>query len=180
MVKANVKYDIKVHSAAVRSSLTYRMYRLLAYAGAIEFILMSFVIVINAVSRHKVTFELILLLSVFLGIFVGSVIKLLLINPVRSLKKISAYYPDLKYEVTIGSENIEIASESGNSRKKGIYSLSRLTSARETLGYFKLNICEGESILFSDTDITEGTADELRKLLRDTLGKKYTAKEGWL
>ena len=34
--------------------------------------------------------------------------------------------------------------------------------------------------MFSDTDITEGTAEELRKFLTETLGKRYTTKEGWI
>ena len=180
MVKANVKYDIKVHSAAVRSSLPYRAYRVLAFIGAIEFILLSFVIVITAWSKHRVTIELILLLSVFLGIFVGSVIKLLLMSPVRSFRKYSSYYPDLRYEVTVGSENIELSSKAENLRKNAVYSCSRIVSARETLGYFKINIAEAGSIMFSDTDITEGTAEELRKFLTETLGKRYTTKEGWI
>lgn len=180
MVKANVKYDIKVHSAAVRSSVTYRAYRALAVVGAIEFILISFIIVINAWSKHKVTVDLIFLLSIFLGIFLGSTLNLLLMNPVRSFRKHSAYYPDLRYEVTVGGENIELSSEAENLRKKAVYSCSRIVSARETLGYFKINIAEAGIIMFSDTDITEGTAEELRDFLRNTLGKKYTTKEGWI
>ena len=108
MVKANVKYDIKVHSAAVRSSPAYRIYRALAYAGAIEFILVSFIIVITAVSRHKVTLSLILLLSVFLGIFAGCAIKLLLMNPVRSFRSFSSYCPGLRYELTVDGDRIEL------------------------------------------------------------------------
>jgi hypothetical protein len=180
MVKANVKYDIKVHSAAVRSSPAYRIYRALAYAGAIEFILVSFIIVITAVSRHKVTLSLILLLSVFLGIFAGCAIKLLLMNPVRSFRSFSSYCPGLRYELTVDGDRIELFSESENLKKKATYSISRLNSARETMGYFKLNITEAGSLFFSDTDITEGTAEELRNLLTAALGKKYTTKEGWL
>jgi hypothetical protein len=180
MVKAKVKYDIKVHSAAVRSSIPYRSYRALAVIGAVEFILLSFIIVITAWSKHKITVDMILLLSVFLGIFVGSAIKLLLMNPVRSFRKHSAYYPDLRYEVTLGGDNIEFVSEAENLRKTAVYSNTRIVSARETLGYFKINIAEVGSIMFSDTDITEGTAEELRNFLTATLGKRYTTKEGWI
>ena len=180
LVKANVKYDIKVHSAAIRSSIPYRAYRVLAVVGAVEFILISFIIVITALSKHKVTGDMILLLSVFLGIFVGSAIKLLFMNPVRAFRKFSVYYPNLRYEVTLGGDNIEVNSEAENLRKTAVYSNARIVSARETLGYFKVNIAEVGSIMFSDTDITEGTAEELRKFLTETLGKRYTTKEGWI
>ena len=180
MVKANVKYDIKVHSAAIRSSIPYRAYRALAVIGAVEFILLSFIIVITAWSKQKVTVDMILLLSVFLGIFVGSAMKLLFMNPVRAFRKYSVYYPDLKYEVTLGGTNVEIVSEAENLRKTAIYSNEKIVSVRETLGYFKITIAEVGSIMFSDTDITEGTAEELRNFLTATLGKRYTTKEGWI
>ena len=180
MVKANVKYDIKVHSAVVKSSLQYRFYRVLAVLGAVEFILVSFAAVISAYSKHRLTADLILYLSIFFGIFIGSTLKLLLMNPVRTFRKLSACYPDLKYEVVVGGENIEYRAVSANSKENSVYSASRLVSARETMGYFKLNISQAESIFFSDTDITEGNADELRKYLSNTLGNRYTVKEGWL
>ena len=180
MVKANVKYDVKTHSAAYRMSSPYKLYRLLAVVGAVEFIIISFVAVISAFGKHRVSADMVLYLSIFFGIFVGSVLKLLLMNPVRSFKKLSSYWPEFRYEITVGGENIELRSSSQNSKKSGTYSNSRLVSARETMGFFRLDIFEVGSIVFADTDITEGTADELRDFLRGTLGKKYAVKEGWL
>ncbi|MBO7473375.1 MAG: hypothetical protein J6U00_05145 [Ruminococcus sp.] len=180
MVKANVKYDIKVHSVEVRTSLQYRFYRLLAVLGAVEFVIMSFAVVISVFGRHKLTLDLVLYLSIFLGIFIGSALKLMTMSPVRSFRKLSSFYPGLNYEVTVGGENIELRASSDSSKNHSVYSISRLVSARETMGYFKLNISEGGSIFFSDTDITEGNADDLRKFLSDTLGNRYTVKEGLL
>jgi hypothetical protein len=180
MIKAKVDYSLRAHSVYIRNTVRYRLARFLVVFAALMYAGFTLLSLMMALTNNKIYVEYILFMTLFFIVFIASVLRLLLFNPEKHYQKYSERFTNVKYEVSISEQSVAIDLDSDNYRKKAVYDISQVTAAREFMGYFILSISDVDQFMFASTDITEGTADELRKFLKDKLGKKYTRKDKWI
>ncbi len=180
MIKAKVDYSLKAHSVYIRNTVRYRLARFLVVFAALLYAGFTLLSLMMALTNNKIYVEYVLFMTLFFIVFIASVLRLLVFNPEKHYRKYSERFTNVKYEVCISEHSVSIDLDSDNYRKKAVYDISQVTAAREFMGYFILSISDIDQFMFASSDITEGTVDELRKFLKDKLGKKYTRKDKWI
>ncbi len=180
MIKANVNYNLRAHATYIRNTLRYRATRFLVIFSALMYAGFATLSLMSALTNNKTYVEYIMFIVLFFVIFLVSVGRLLALNPNKQYKKYSERYPNANYEIKISDKDISIKIDSDYFKKNAVYDFSKISEAREFMGYFILSIANDEQILFCGNDLTEGTAEEVKKLLISKLGKNYKTRERWI
>ncbi|HRR78037.1 MAG TPA: hypothetical protein P5191_14710 [Ruminococcus sp.] len=94
-------------------------------------------------------------------------------SPHKIFERIEEKYPGLRVNVQFMADGFLMDSSSAVSSKSSSYSYSVIDKANEREGWFLILISNSGYLAFRDNDIIEGSANELRSLLREKLGAKY-------
>ena len=94
-------------------------------------------------------------------------------SPHKIFERIEEKYPGLRVNVQFMADGFLMDSSSAVSSKSSSYRYSVINKANEREGWFLILISNSGYLAFRDNDIIEGSANELRSLLREKLGAKY-------
>ena len=176
-MKVEVKdFDIRHYSALVNNSPMYnRMKKFTVLCGAV-FVFVALLTILVALKEHKVDPVMIICLTTIFLVFAIYVHRTRKSNPAVSFKTFAEKNPDYKLKVSFEEEDIVFNSSTSFSNTNSTYKYVRLANAAEKDGFFIILIEGTGYLVFDRSDIVEGTAEELRALLRSKLGSKFREK----
>ncbi len=173
-MKIEIKdFDIRHYSAFVRNSAAYRkMKKVMVFTG-IVFVLVAASTVMNAVKTRSADAFMIICLSVIFAVFIALGIRLVQLSPVKTFKSFQAKNPNCNIKVSFGEKEITLDAHTDLSDSHTSYKYMRLTNAVEKDRFFSILIEDSGYIVFNESDIVEGSAEEMRAFLRGKLGAKF-------
>ena len=173
-MKIEVKdFDIRHYSALVRNSAAYKKLKKAMIVTGIVFVLVAASTVMNAVKTRSVDAFMIICLSVIFAVFIALGIRLVQLSPVKTFKSFQAKNPNCNIKVSFGEEEITLDAHTDLSDSHTSHKYARMASAVEKDGFFSVFIDGADYIVFNESDITEGSAKEMREFLRSKLGAKF-------
>ncbi len=170
------EFDIRHYSALVNSSPMYnRMKKFTVFCGAV-FIFVAFITALIAIKDRSVDPIIIISLTTILFVFAIYAHRTKKANPANSFKTFTEKNPDYKCRASFEEEDIVINSSTSVSTTNSTYKYVRLARAAAKNGFFVLLIEGTGYIVFNESEIVEGTAEEFKAMLRSRLGNKFKEK----
>jgi hypothetical protein len=176
-MKIEVKdFDIRHYSALIRYSAAYKKLKNTMIFTGIVFLLVAFSIVLNTIATHSANGFMIICLSVIFGMFIALGIRFRQLSPVKGFGDFQTKNPNYSMKISFGEEEITLDTHSGLSDSHTSYKYAKMSGAVEKEGFFSILVDGAGYIVFNESDIVEGTAEELRELLRNKIGNKFKEK----
>ncbi len=169
-------FDIRHYSALVNNSPMYnRMKKFTVLCGAV-FIFIALLTILVALKDRTVDPVMIICLTTVFFVFGVYVYRTRKANPAVSFRTFTEKNPDYKLKVSFEEEEIVLNSSTSFSNTNSTYKYVRLARAAAKDGFFIILVEGTGYIVFDKNEIVEGTAEELRALLRSKLGTKFKEK----
>ncbi len=176
-MKIEVKdFDIRHYSALIRNSAAYKKLKNVMIFTGIVFLVVALSIVLNTFATHSANGVMITCLSVIFAVFIALGIRMRQLDPVKGFKKFRIKNPNYNIKVSFGDEEITLDTHTDLSDAHTSHKYSRMSGAVEKDGFFSVLIDGAGYIVFNESEIVEGTAEELRTLLRNRIGTKFKEK----
>ncbi|WP_028517124.1 hypothetical protein [Ruminococcus flavefaciens] len=176
-MKIEVKdFDIRHYSALVNNSPLYNRIKKFTVLCGAAFVFVALLTILVALKDHKADPVMIICLTTIFFVFAIYVHRTRKSNPAVSFNKFTAKNPDYKLKVSFEEEDIVLNSSTSVSNTNSTYKYVRLANAAEKDGFFVILIEGTGYIVFDHSEITEGTAEEMRALLHSKLGRKFREK----
>ncbi|MBQ3138748.1 MAG: YcxB family protein [Ruminococcus sp.] len=115
-----------------------------------------------------------LIISIFASLFIiGIDIWAFFLYPYYYVKKRRKKYGDTPAFYELDDNSVKINCTGAGFDEQLNFTYDKLDKARETKGYFLLYPQKNSAYIIGKHEITEGTPDDLRNLLKSKLGKKF-------
>lgn len=177
MVKVTVNnFDYMHYSALSKAAKQYIYLKKCCLVTGAAFIAVSAVTVLMCSVEHKFDGVMLIAMTFALALFIGFVIQLAKMDPVRGFRDFQVKSPNYRFTIAFDNEEFFLDASTDFSENHTRYKYPRLISAAEADGFFIIGIESTGSAVFSEGEFTEGTPDELRALLSSKLGAKYRRK----
>ena len=169
-------FDIRHYSVLIKNSVSYRKLKKLFLVEGVSFVLVALLNVFVVFVCHSVNAFMILCLTIAFALFIVVGLRLRQSDPVKGYKKFLEKNPDYRLKAAFNDDKVVLEGHTAFSDTNSSYDYARIISAEEINGFFDIHLDSSGYIVFDGTEITEGTPEELRALLRAKLGQKYKAK----
>ncbi|SHM63120.1 hypothetical protein [Ruminococcus flavefaciens] len=176
-MKIEVKnYDIKHYSALVKNAEVFKkMKKVTVFAGAM-FVLIAVLTILVTLSTRSVNGIMLTCLTIIFAMFMSLGYRLRKLDPVKGFKLFCSKNPNYGINVSFEEDDIVLDTHTDVSESHSSYKYVRVVSAEEKEGFFSVLIDGSGYIVFNESEIVEGTAEEFRALLRKKIGTKYKEK----
>lgn len=172
MIKAEVKYTLKhfqVLLSSRKNSLILRIWGIFIIA-AIAFALA------DNINENGLTGNTIGLLVFWCAVLIVFLWLKYMISPQKQFKNYQKNFPNCTNTYCFDEDKLSLTSVSDVSSNTSDYVYDIVESAEEKKGLFLIKIKGVGIVVIGAEEITEGTPEDLRSLLKDRLGKKYKTK----
>lgn len=145
--------------------------------GAVFFAVMSTFIIILSIIKHEKpdVIYVITACCLWIAIIFVALLKIFL-SPKRQFERYCKNFPNSKVAIAFEDEQFSFSCSSDVTQGSSLYKYSVINKVDERDGFFVINISGVGITAFKYSEITEGTAEELRNLLKAKLGdNRYTA-----
>lgn len=173
MIKAEVRFTEKHFNVLMKTRKTSWVTYL---CGFFIFALLAMLVVSN-IYEGGFSFDSIKPLIIW-AVIVGVILWLkYLASPKRQLKNYQKNFPNAANTYCFDEEKFSLSSVSDVSSGTSEYVYESIESAEETNGFFKIKIKGVGIMIIGSEEITEGTPEVLRELLKNKLGSKFKSEE---
>lgn len=174
MIKAEMIYS-KEHFAAI-SGKNGKISPIETF-GVIFFAVMStFLLILSAMKHEKPDSMYIFLACVLWFVIISVALLKMLSSPKKQFERYHKNFPNSKVTIAFEDEHFSMVCNSDVTQSNSHFKYSAIKTVAERDGFFVINISGTGITAFKYSEITEGTAEELRILLKEKLGDdRYTA-----
>lgn len=172
MIKAEVKYTLKhfqVLFSSRKNSWILRIWGIFIVA-AIAFILA------DNINENGLTGNTVGSLIFWFAVLIIYFLMKYLVSPQKQYKNYQKNFPNCTNTYCFDEDKLSWTSVSDVSSNTSDYVYDVVESAEEKKGFFLIKIKGVGIVIIGADEITEGTPEDLRSLLKDRLGKKYKTK----
>lgn len=174
MIKAEMTYS-EEHFAAI-SGKNGKISPIEA-VGAIFFAVMfTFAIVLSVIKHEKPDPIYIFLSCILWFVIIAIALLKMLASPKKQFERYHKNFPNSKVAIAFEDEKFSMICNSDVTQSDSHYKYGAIKTVAERDGFFVINISGTGITAFKYSEITEGTAEELRILFKEKLGDdRYTA-----
>lgn len=174
MIRVEMSYS-EEHFAAI-SGKNAKISPIEAVGGIFFAAAATFILILSAIKHEKPdVIYVIAACCLWIAIIFVALLKIFLSSK-RQFERYCKNFPNSKVAIVFEDEQFSFSCNSDVTQSSSLYKYSVINKVDERDGFFVINISGVGITAFKYSEITEGTTEELRNLLKKKLGdNKYTA-----